>query len=467
MEVLLGMAVFGVFLLAVGATMIAGQERTVVGGARTRAAYHAQQALDVVRAIRDASYSSVTDGQHGFAVNASGKWAFSGSTTTTTGSYTTWVYVSSTSTGKLVSARSTWKHGYNRSGSVLLSTELTDWRTAGSVGDWSSVTLEGSATPGGSPGFADVLVTGRYALVTGDGDAGGNGLWVYDVSDRTNPVRVNSSFNLGYDAYQMTVRGQTLYVLTTDPSAELKAYKLTSLPSLVYVTSFNLQGSSRGRTIRTAGSMLYIGATLSGNSGEKEFRIFDISNSGSIVAKATLDDTADVSDLALSGTAAYLATADDTGELHIVNIANSGSIAAASVTNVSGTEDGLAMAVSGTAALLGRSRGSGIQEFVMFEIPSSGGAPTADGPWYHEMSGSVVGLAADPSGCYAFAATRQAWKAFQVLRMRDLSLTEVGAYTLGANAGKRLTYDFVTDRVFLISDDTLYILKPGTATGSC
>jgi hypothetical protein len=469
LEVMLGIAVFSLFMLAVGMTMIAGQENTVIGGAESRATYLADRALDVTRAIRDASYSSVSAGQHGFAVNSGGKWAFSGSTSTTTGSYTTWVYVSQSSTGLLLSARSIWKHGYNKSGSVVLKTELTDWRAAGAVGNWSSVSLAGSVTPGGAPDFGDVIVTGDYALITGDGSSGGNGIYIYDVSDPASPVRVNSSFNLGYDAYQMAIRGKTLYVLTDDSNAELKAYKLTSLPSLTYVTSYNLQGSGRGRALRVYGSLLYLGATLSGNSGEKEFRIFDISNSGSLVAKATLDDTADVSDLALSGTAAYLATADDAGEMHVVNVANSGSVVSASgaVVNVSGTEDGLAMALYGTAALLGRARGSGIQELVMYEIPASGGAPLSSGPWYHEMSGSVVGVAADPTGCYAFAATRQKWKALQIVRMKDMSLTELSYYTLSSGAGRRLFYSAPDDKIFFISDTTLYIFEPGAPSGSC
>lgn len=468
MEVLLGIAVFSLFLFAVGLTMIAGQENTVIGGAEARATYLASRAMDVTRSIRDGSYSAVTTGQHGFIVNPSGTWTYSGTTSTTTGSYTTWVYVSQSSTGLLLSARSVWKHGYNKSGSVILRSELTDWRGTGQVGNWSSPTLEGSVTEGGSPDFNDVKVVGDYALVT-SGASGGNGLYIYDISNTASPVRVNGTLNLAYATYQMAIRGRTLYVLTDDSNAELKVYKMTNLPSLTYVTSYNLQGSGRGRTALVHDTLLYVGTTQSGTSGENEFYVFDVSNSGSLVYKTSVDDASTTLDIGLTGTAAYLASANDSGELVVLNIANSGAIVTASGTplNISGTEDGIAIAVSGTAALLGRTRGTGIQELVMHQLPVSGGAPTSGGPWYHEMSGSVVGVAMDPTQCYAFAATRQKWKALQILRMKDFSLTEVSSYTLSSQAGKRLIHDPVRDRIFFISDNTLYIFQPATATGSC
>jgi hypothetical protein len=469
MEVLLGITVFSLFLFAVGLTMIAGQENTVIGGAEARASYLASRALDVARSVRDGSFSAVTVGQHGYAVNPSGAWAFSGTTSTTTGSYTTWVYVSSSSTGLLLSARSVWKHGYNKSGSVILKTELTDWRTAGQVGNWGSPSVDGSVTEAGSPDFNDVKVVGNYALVTGGASGGGNGLYIYDISDTANPTRMNAAFNLGSDGYQMAVRGRTLYVLTGDSNAELKVYKMTNLPSLTYVTSYNLQGSGRGRTANINDTLLYVGTTQSGMSGENEFYVFDVSNSGSLTYKTSVDDASTTLDIGLTGTAAYLASADDSGELAVLNVTNSGSIVTASGAplNISGTEDGIAIAVSGTAALLGRTRGTGIQELVMHRLPASGGAPTSGGPWYHEMSGSVVGVAMDPTQCYAFAATRQKWKALQILRMKDFTLTEVASYTLSSQAGKRLFYEPKRDRVFFLSDNTLFIFKPATATGSC
>ncbi len=467
LEVLLGISVFSLFMFAVGLVMISGQENSILGGDRIRSSYLAERSIEGVRSMRDTSFSSVATGQHGVTINAAGAWIFSGSLTVSTGSYTTWVYITSASTGLLVNARSMWQHGYQHSGSILISTELADWRSSRQVGNWSSVTVEGSVTEAGTPNFSNVYVTGNYALIAGDIAGGGNGLYVYDVSDLTNPVRVNPSLNVGYSVYQLAVRGKRLYMLTDDANGELKVYNIGSLPTVSLVTSYDLPGTARGRTLRAWGASLFVGATYSATPGEKEIHWFDISNSGSIVLRSTLDDTANIADLGLTGTSAYLASADDTGELRVVTVFSSGSMRFATGSNISGTEDGLAIALHGTSALLGRQRGTGIQELVMLRIPESGGPAAPSGPWYRETSGSVVGVTSDSTGCYAFAATRQKWKAFQVMKMNDASLTELASYTLSSNAGKHLFYSTVKDRIFFLSDNTLYIFKPGAGTGSC
>ena len=472
-EVLLGIAVFAVFAGAVAAVMISGQENTILGGDRTRGAYLAERTLEGARAIRDAAFSSLSAGTHGVAVNgATNKWSYSGSQVTMTGGYVTNVSVLSSGTGLHLTARTTWKHGYNRSGSVVLTTELTDWRTPGTLGDWSDITLQGSAAPGGTPEFTDIAVSGDYVFITGSISGGGNGLYMYDVSDLSNPVRVNSGLDLGYDGYQMAIRGKTLYVMTADPSAELKVYSLTSLPSLGFRMAYDIEGSARGRSLSLDGTLLYAGATHSLNVGYDEFYALDVSNSGSVVLRSALDDAdGGAAGIALSGTAAYLASEDDLGELHIVNIANSGSLsfATGSPKNIWGTENAYAVATSGTAALVGAQRGTGISELVVYKLPASGGAPTSAGPWYHEMSGSVLKLAADPQSCYAFAAVRQRVKALQVLNMKNFSLSELETYDLTTipDSGRSLWYDAPKDRIFFISDKTLYILRPGIGTGLC
>ena len=112
LEALLGIAVFALFVSAIGFTLLYGQENTIMAGDRTRAAYYSEQALDAVRTIRDGSFSALTNGQHGVYVNAAGVWAFTGSQIVHSGGYITHVYVTQLDTDwKRVSARTRWKHG--------------------------------------------------------------------------------------------------------------------------------------------------------------------------------------------------------------------------------------------------------------------------------------------------------------------------------------------------------------------
>ena len=350
----------------------------------------------------------------------------------------------------------------------MLQTELTNWRTAGSVGNWGSLTVDGSITQGSDALFTDIVVSGNYVLVAGDDSSGGAGLYVYDISNTASPTRVNTLFNLGHGALALALRGKTLYVLTDDPSNEIKVYSVTGLPSLSYRTSYNLPGSARGTSIANYGAMLYAGTVYGSGGGDKEFFAFDIANSGSIVLKSSFDGNDGYNTIALSGTSAYLATGDDAYELTVMNVENSGSLVYATGQgyNLSGTQNGLAAAISGTSAILGRERGTSIQEFILFKIPN-GGVPSTPGPYYHEMSGSVLDLAVDTSGCYAFAATQQKWKALQVININSTSLPEKTSYTLGSGQGRSVFYDMTRDRLFFATDTALYIFRPGASTGSC
>ena len=469
LEALLGVAIASSFFLAVTIALIGSQEGTVAGGNRVRGAFLSEYALEVSRSIRDDSFLSLSDGSHGVRVATNGTVSFTGSRVTMTGGYITSLLITSpASDWKRLTATTKWKLGYARSGSVVLFSELTDWRGSGQVGNWSTITLEGSVTEASGTNFSSVAVSGHYVLVGSSVAGGGAGLYIYDISSLTTPNRVNASFMVGYDVQSVVVCGSMLYLLTNDASGEIKAYRIGSLPTVTYVTSYNLPGSALGTSLTSYGYMLYASSTYSVTNGEKEFYAFDVSSSGSITLKSSLDDTGTLNAVGLSGTSAYLGSTLDASELRVLTLANSGSIALAGggAYNVSGTEDGLAVAVSGSSALLGRTRGTSIQEFVMFKIPN-GGVPTSPGPYYRETSGSVLSIAAEPSGCYAFAATQQKYKALQVIKIGDTSLPEAAYYTLSSSRGRAVTYDMVRDRVYLVTDESLMIFKPAAATGSC
>lgn len=472
LEALLGVVIFSFFLSAVGVSLIIGQEGSINAGDRVRGVLYAQKTIEASRSIRDGSFSSVTAGTHGMTLSPS-TWMYAG-TGTVAGNYTMKVAVSSLGTGWLqLTGQASWKRGYNRAGSAALVTELTDWRTAGSIGNWGSITLESSYAGAGTPLFTSGVVAGNTLFVAGDASSGGNGLYLLDISNTASPARLASSFNLGYTAYALAVRGKRLYVLTSDPSAEIKAYDITtpsSFSSSSLVTTYNLPGSARGRAMVLDGTTLLVGSTYSAVSGEQELNAFNVTNSGSVVLYGGLDDTGGVNGIAVTGTAAYLATTLDTGELRVADIENPASpvLAAGNGYNLSDrTSDGLSVAVTGTSALIGTQANSGIQEMVLFDTENAGVPVPPPGPWYHEGSGSLVGIGMDPTRCVAFLAAQSGHKALQVVNMRNKnSLPEVAAYDATA-LGRGLLYDPVRDRLYLFTSASVYIFKPGASTGTC
>lgn len=473
LEVMLGIVLFSLFLSAIGFTLLYGQEGTIMSGDRVRATHLTQRALEAARSIRDTTFSGLTAGQHGVWINGAGQWAFTGSAVTFSGGYVTQLTVTPLASDWIgLTAETRWKHGYGRSGSVILSTQLTDWRSTIPVGNWASLTLQGTYTAAGTPLFNHVDLSGDYAFITSEVSDGGVGLYIIDLSNLSSPQRVAASFSLGSAGYAVRVRGQRLYVLTADANAELKVYDIASptvFSAADLVTSYNIPGSGRGRSMVVAGNSLVVGVTESATSGHDELYTFDISNSGSVVLQDSLDRSASFWSVALSGTSALLASSDDGAELLLADIETPANLSfpANQGYNMTNSQDALTVAVSGTAAVLGRANGSSIDEMALFDLEGGGGFPAPPpGPWYHEVGGSVNGVAMDPAGCYAFLASDFSNKELQIVRIRSSALPEASSYNATSGAGRGLHYDAERDRLLLLTNTALHIFQPGSGTCS-
>lgn len=472
-EVLLGLAVFAIFMGGIGLTILLGQDTTVAGGDRIRAAALTEQALEGARNIRDDDFNRLTTGSHGIVINSSGQWVMSGSAVRTTDGYRTFVTISTVSGGWLqVVARTDWKHGRGRSGSVLLTGEITNWRNAPNVGNWSSLTLEGGYTDAGTPLFNDIAVLGNYAYVSSETSAGGVGLYVFDISNLASPTRVSSAFFLGTAGYQLIAAGTTLYILTGDVNGELRAYDIsapTSLDGSDLLDDYNLPGSGLGASLTLDGTTLYVGARESGAASRDELYSFDVTNPSAISLRDSLNDTGTNADIALSGTSAYLASSMDSMELRLADVENPADlrIASGGGYNVTDVQDGNDIAVTGTSALLGRVNGSAIEELVLFDIGRNPLPTSPPGPWYYEVGGGVHGLAMDPTECYAFLASDFDSEELQVVRIQDHALPEVSYYDAATGAGRGLLYEGIRDRVFLLTNRSVHIFRPGALPSGC
>jgi hypothetical protein len=472
LEVMLGIALFILFVSAVGYTLLYGQENTIMGGDRIRAAFITEQSIEAARAIRDGSFSSVTSGTHGVHINASTKkWSFTGSNSIASGGYATTLAVSPIASDWLrISAHTKWRHGYNRSGSVLIESELTDWRSTRAIGNWSSISVQGTYIDGATPYFSDVAIgSGGYAFIAAQG---GDGLYVIDIRSLSAPARINSSFSLGAMGYAVALIGEVLYVVTDDSNQEIRAYDVSSpssFSSSQLIGNYNIPGSGRARSIAVSGDTIYVGASANAISGQDEFYTFRVTPAGAITLLDSIDDdSGTVSAVALSGTSAYLANSQDIGELKVMNVESGSNITLVGSYNLADrTLDGLALAVAGTSALIGTQKGSSIEEVVLFDI-AKGGVPSTPGPWYHEGSGSVMGMDMEPSRCYGFISAQSNKKALQVFNVRNKStLAELTTYNSTTGLGRGVMYDAVRDRVYLLTDASFIIFQPGAYTGVC
>lgn len=131
-EVLLAVSVFGLIVTALSGGLIYGQQSTALAGARSRAAILADEGLEVARNIRDENYSNLVDGTYGLAISAN-QWVFSG-TSDVTDIFTRAITISAVDANrKLVASTVTWQQNPQRTGSIILTTYLTNWKVSVSV----------------------------------------------------------------------------------------------------------------------------------------------------------------------------------------------------------------------------------------------------------------------------------------------------------------------------------------------
>jgi len=474
-EAILGIALFAIFATATFLTLLTGQESSQQGADRIRGIYHTQEALEVARSIRDRDFTELTIGQHGYTLDESGTWIFSGSSLSRQG-YNTHLIVTPITDKKVrVTARTGWKHGYHRSGSTVLSLELTDWRNrSANVGDWSNITMATNMNLGAGsiPYLNDIVVDEDYAYVTSQLD--GDGLYIFDVAEAGNPIRLSSAFTLGATAHKPVVYRDAIYLAVEDSGDEIKAFDISDPSALdestATIATYDLPGDTdRAISLAHRGGVLVVGAR--GDADESELYTFDISNPNAITLldELSIDDAPSINDIYVVGGYAYLATSANIQELMVIDISNPSDISIHAAYNAIDVQDGTAIRGTSTDFFLGRSNGNAIDEFLL--ITGSDGVPSTDlGDTYGADMGSideghVYSMDTDLLGCYAFVGTDSSQKSLQIRDSHSTDIQEEAYVTLSGPA-RGVHYDMMTDRLYVTTSTGFHIFTT-TGDGPC
>lgn len=465
LDALLGIVVFGLFISAVGTSLLFSQRGFLSSGDRMRGVYLAEQSLEALRSIRDQDFNLLQEGVHGVRIGSSGVWELFGTGTLTSDGYDSRVSITASGTSTiLASARTQWNHGLGRSGSVVLTTEVTNWRIEHPVGNWSSVSLEGSYIDGGLPLFQNVVVKGNYAYVT---STNGAGLYVFDISNLAGPLRVANAFSLSAAGYDLLIVGNVLYVLTSDSSSELRSYDISSPTTLLptdSISEINIPGDDRARSLGYFNESLFVGARESG--AESELYSYNATD-GILTLQDDFDAPGGFMDLAVRQAYIYSANTDNVAELRVTDAFDPADLQDAPGVgyNLTDVYDGNAIVTFGTGVLLGRLNGTIIEEIVLFDISDSPVPSPPPGPWYHEIGSSALDIAVEPGGKYAFIASDHPDKELQIIMPGRLSSglqAEVEIYDSTNGSANGVFYDISKDRIFLATNDALEIFKPGS-----
>jgi hypothetical protein len=464
LDALLGIVVFGLFITAAGASLLFSQSGFLASGDRMRGTFLSEQSLEAVRNIRDQDFALLSAGTYGIQVGASGMWELFGTGTTTSDGYTSNVTITVSGSSTIAaSARTQWNHGLSRSGSVVLVTEVTNWRVEQAIGNWSSVSLQGSYIDGGLPLFQKVIVKGNYAYIT---STNGAGLYVFDISNLASPTRVANAFTLSAAGYDLLAVGDVLYVLTSDTSSELRSYDIGSPNTLLptdIIAQVSIPGDDRGRSLDYFNESLFVGAREDG--AESELYSYSASG-GNLTLLDSLDTSGGFIDIAVRQAYVYSGNTDNVAELRVADAFDPADLQDAPGIgyNLTDVYDGNAVITFGTGLIVGRVDGSSIEEIVLFDIEDSPVPSPPPGPWYHEIGSSASDIAIEPGGRYAFIASDHADKELQIIMPDRLSAglqAEVEVYDSANGAANGVFYDMSKDRLFLATNDALEIIQPG------
>ncbi|HEX8947188.1 MAG TPA: fibronectin type III domain-containing protein [Candidatus Paceibacterota bacterium] len=131
-EALLATSVFALLATALVGAYLYGEGATAAAGERARATLLAEEGLEAVHNIRDSAFANLPPGTHGLAISAN-QWIFSG-LSDSTGIFTRSIDISSIDANRdTVACTVSWQQDPSRTGSVTLTTRLTNWQATAVV----------------------------------------------------------------------------------------------------------------------------------------------------------------------------------------------------------------------------------------------------------------------------------------------------------------------------------------------
>jgi len=275
LEVLIAITIL---TLAISAAIVVGfgnQSAVVDSELNNRALYLAVQELENLRAIARQDFSTVV------------------SDTKQQGNYTTEITVNNLGTyTKEVVAKLSWDLGPTQLRNLVLSTIITDWRTAyeegrtgdggtGVEGDWTNPMTAGTFDLGPGNKGTDIAIRNKTVYMTGDAaDDKKDDFYSIDVTDINDP-KLLSSINTGEGLLSIAIWDTHAYAAAEIESAtttnQLQIIDISGNPLVVSKESL-LDNTEDGTAVFAKGDYVYIGTDLSDSGAE--LHIYDVSTPG-------------------------------------------------------------------------------------------------------------------------------------------------------------------------------------------
>lgn len=447
LEVLLAVSVFAILVTGLVGGLIFGQEATATAGLRSRAIMLAEEGLEAARNIHDGGFNDLAIGTHGLAISAN-TWIFSG-TSDVKDVFTRQIDIANVDTKrKTITSTVTWQQTPSRTGSIILTTRLTNWLQT--VSNWANPAQETSMNFSGTEDGLKIQVSGNYVYIVRNG--GTPDFLVVDISTPASPSLVGS-LSLTGTPTNIFVSGTYAYVSNSDDSQELQIIDISTPSSPSVTGTFNAAGTADGKGVFVVGTAVYL---VRDTSSSDEFYIINASTPSSPTSTGSLNLGAIGYEVWVSGTKAYVASGDNSQELQVVDITTPASPSIVGSYNVSGNTDSITVAGLGNTVFLGHA-----SDILLLDVttPTS---PTLISTFAGAGTVNDIALNFGSSNTYVYFVTANSNKEFELFDISvPASPVSVGSLNLTAFSG--IAYDSVHDRAFIVGPDDaseLVVIKP-------
>jgi|GEM_PF-479829 len=333
-----------------------------------------------------------------------GQWAFSGSSDVTD-IYTRQLSVVTSGTNrKAITSTVTWPQAGGTTGSVTLTTELSNWKAATKV--WSNAIVAGSVQPTGTTANLKVFVNGNYAYIVRN--AATNNFIVVNLSTPTAPTIVSTTTFSGTPT-NVFGSGGYAYVTTGTASTGLEIINVSNpaAPTLTKTVSFTGTGAAKG--VYVNGNFAYVVRAADATAGANEFNVVNVTTPASATVVGGYNNDIAMNEVYMTGTYAYVATSSTTQEMLVVNVTTPTAPTLAATYNPATTLAALTVAGYGNTVLLGMSTTLDAINITTPTTPTRLGTFTA--------AGTINDVEVDITNQYAFLGTTSTTGEFQVVNI--------------------------------------------------
>jgi len=307
---------------------------------------------------------------------------------------------------------------------------------ASTGGNWANPQVIGIENLPGNQNANDIFVDGNTAYIVTSSGTGAE-LYIYDVSDPTNP-NLLGSLDIGGAGFGIVVADGYAYIANSNNNRELTIVDVTNPSSPNLAGIFNAPTGADGTGVTVSGNTAFLVTNNNTTGPGFEFYVVDITNKSSPSQIGGLNLNAAARDVSVFGNYIYIASTHNSQELQVINVSNPVASSFADTLDLAGNTDGRSVYVDSSTVYLSNNRlniidASNPNNVVLISNPNFTGTQ----------------LAVYAAGNFAFLGSSEAGAQFKVIDVTNqTNPTLFGSASLGGNG---LGVHVLGDYAFVIS----------------